>query len=171
MKKAIYFLTFTLLVSLLSSFNILDETPIKSNKKLLKGTWEVTNIRFVGDKGLYKANLFEIADSPCFNGSQWIFVPNNGSGKFTVNSSAHCETSTHRIHWSYIESDDETAIMQFKFVNNKNKPLDPENRGYRVNIENLDAASMEMRITTTYEGNPFDVVMTFSKVSSKVRLK
>jgi len=171
MKRTIYFLTFTLLVFLLSSFKTLDKTPIKSKKKLLKGTWEVTNIKFVGDKGLYKANLFEIADSPCFNGSQWIFIPNNGSGKFTVNSSAHCETSSHRIHWSYAESDDGTAVMQFKFVNEKNKPLDSANRGYQVNLENLDADSMEMRIATTYEGNPFDVVMTFSKVSGDISLK
>jgi hypothetical protein len=171
MKKTIYFLTFALLVFLLSSFKTLDKNPTKSKKKLLKGTWEVTNIRFVGDKGLYKANLFEIADSPCFNGSQWIFIPNNGSGKFTINSSAHCETSTHRIHWSYSESEDGNAVMQFKFVNEKNKPLDSANRGYRVNIENLDAAGMEMRIATTYEGNPFDVVMTFSKVSGDVNLK
>ncbi len=171
MKRTIYFLTFTLFVFLLSSSKTISENPIKSKKKLLKGTWEVTNIKFVGDKGLYKANLFEIADSPCFNGSQWIFIPNNGSGKFTVNSSAHCEASTHRIHWSYAESEDGTALMQFKFVNEKNKPLDPANRGYRVNIENLDEAHMEMRIATIYEGNPFDVVMTFSKVSDNVKLK
>ena len=171
MKRTIYFLTFTLFMFLLSSSKTISENPIKSKKKLLKGTWEVINIKFVGDKGLYKANLFEIADSPCFNGSQWIFIPNNGSGKFTVNSSAHCETSTHRIHWSYAESEDGTAVMQFKFVNEKNKPLDPANRGYRVNLENLDEANMEMRIATTYEGNPFDVVMTFSKVSADISLK
>ncbi|NOQ91169.1 MAG: hypothetical protein GQ552_00470 [Flavobacteriaceae bacterium] len=171
MKKTIYFLTFTLLVFLLSSSKTIDVNLAKSKKKLLKGTWEVTNIRFVGDKGLYKANLFDEADSPCFNGSQWILVPNNGSGKFTLNSSAHCEASINRIHWSYAEADDGTAVMQFKFVNEKNKPLDPENRGYRVNIENLDAASFEMRIPTTYKGNPFDVVMTFSKVSDNVKLK
>ena len=171
MKNTIYFLTFTLLVFLLSSSKTINENPIKSKKKLLKGTWEVTNIKFVGDKGLYKANLFDIADSPCFNGSQWIFIPNNGSGKFTVNSSAHCEASTHRIHWSYAESEDGTAVIQFKFVNEKNKPLDSANRGYRVNIENLDEADMEMRIPTTYEGSPFDVVMTFSKVSADISLK
>lgn len=171
MKKTIYFLTFTLLVFLLSSSKTIDVSPAKSKKKLLKGTWEVTNIRFVGDKGLYKANLFDVADSPCFNESQWILVPNNGSGKFTLNSSAHCEASIHKIHWSYAEADDGTAVMQFKFVNEKNKPLDPANRGYRVKIENLDAASFEMRIATTYKGNPFDVVMTFSKVSDNVKLK
>ncbi len=171
MKKTIYLLTFTSLLFLLSSFIPIDGNLMKSKKKLLKGTWEVTNIKFVGDKGLYKANLFGIADSPCFNGSQWIFVPNNGSGKFTINSSAHCDASTHRIHWSYSESEDGTAIMQLKFVNEKNKPLDPANRGYQLNIDQLDASSMEMRIPTTYEGNPFDVVMTFSKISEEVSLK
>lgn len=171
MKKTTFFITFTLLMFLLSSSKIIEENPIKSKKKLLKGTWEVTNIKFIGDKGLYKANLFDVADSPCFKSSQWIFIPNNGSGKFTVNSAAHCEDSSHRIHWSYAESEDGTAVMQFKFVNEKNKPIDPANRGYRVNIENLDAANMEMRIATTYEGNPFDVVMTFSKVSEDISLK
>ena len=155
---------------LLSSKSITDNA-LKSKKKLLKGTWEVTNIRFVGDKGLYKANLFGIADSPCFKGSQWILVPNNGSGKFTLNSSAHCEESAHRIHWSYSESEDGTAKMQMKFVNEKNKPIDPANRGYIINIEQLNENGFEMRTPTTYEGNPFDVVMTFSKVSEEVSLK
>ena len=41
--------------------------------------------------------------------------------------------------------------MQFKFINEKNKPLDSANRGYQVNLENLDATSMEMRIATTYD--------------------
>ena len=171
MKKTTFFLTFTLLLFLLSSFKTIEENPVKSKKKLLKGTWEVTNIKFVGDKGLYKANLFGVADSPCFNGSQWIFIPNNGSGKFTVNSSAHCEASTHRIHWSYAESDDGTAVMQFKYVDEKNKPIDAANRGYKLQIDQLDAAAMEIRIATTYEGNPFDVVMTFSKVSEDISLK
>jgi hypothetical protein len=61
--------------------------------------------------------------------------------------------------------------MQFKFVNEKNKPIDPANRGYKLAIDQLDAAAMEIRIATTYEGNPFDVVMTFSKVSEDINLK
>ena len=171
MKKITLFLTLTIFLSLLSFTKINEETPSKSKKKLLKGTWEVTNIKFVGDKGLYKANLFGVADSPCFKGSQWIFIPNNGSGKFTINSSEHCEASSHRIHWSYSESDDGTAVMQFKFVNEKNKPIDPANRGYVLAIDQLEASAMEIRIATTYEGNPFDVVMTFSKVSEDINLK
>jgi len=44
------------------------------------------------------------------------------------------------------------------------------NRGYRSNIDNLSENSMEMRVETTYEGNPFDVIMTFTKVSEDFSL-
>jgi len=173
MKKIIYLLLTILLVSscgTTQSTSSGGEASTKISKKTLKGTWEVTNIRFVGDKGLYKANLFDLADSPCFNGSQWVFIPNNGSGKFTVNSAAHCEASVNRIHWSFFEPGDGSYQLQFKYVDEKNKPLDAANRGYRSKIDNLTADSMEMRIATTYKGNPFDVIMTFNKVSEDFAL-
>ena len=170
MKKIIYVALAFLIFSCSGSKSETGSASPKSSKKLLKGTWEVTNIKFVGDKGLYKANLFDIADSACFNGSKWVFIPNNGSGKFTVNSSAHCEVSTNRIHWSFYEPGDGTHQFQFKFVDEKNKSIDAANRGYRSNIDQLDANSMTMRVATIYEGNPFDVVMTFTKVSEDFAL-
>ncbi|RLD86459.1 MAG: hypothetical protein DRJ07_00715 [Bacteroidetes bacterium] len=171
MKKLLYLVLTLFIVSCSSTQSSGgSSSSTKISKKTLKGTWEVTNIRFVGDKGLYKAHLFDIADSPCFKGSQWVFIPNNGSGKFSINSSAHCEASAHRIHWSFFEPGDGSYQMQFKFVDEKNKPLDAANRGYRSNIDQLDANQMVMRVATTYEGNPFDVVMTFSKVSEDFAL-
>jgi len=170
MKKLIYLTLAVLVISCGSTKSDSTSSAPKLSKKTLKGTWEVTNIRFVGDKGLYKANLFDLADSPCFKGSQWVFIPNNGSGKFTLNSSAHCEASSNRIHWSFFEPGDGSYQLQFKYVDEKNKSLDPANRGYRSNIDNLSESSMEMRVATTYEGNPFDVVMTFTKVSEDFAL-
>ncbi|MDH3321560.1 MAG: lipocalin family protein [Flavobacteriaceae bacterium] len=171
MKKLTYLVIAILLMSCgSSSSSSSSESSTKLSKKTLKGTWEVTNIRFVGDKGLYKANLFDLADSPCFKGSQWVFIPNNGSGKFDINASSYCEASTNRIHWSFFEPGDGTYQFQFKYVDEKNKPLDAANRGYRSDIVNLSENSMEMRIATTYEGNPFDVMMTFTKVSEDFAL-
>lgn len=167
--KKVLFIALAFLVFSCSSTKS-GSTNTKPSKKLLKGTWEVTNIRFVGDKGLYKANLFDIADSACFKGSEWVFIPNNGSGKFTVNSSAHCEISSNRIHWSFFDSGDGTYQFQFKFVDEKNKPLDAANRGYRSKIDELNDNTMIMRVATTYDGNPFDVVMTFTKVSDNFAL-
>ena len=69
MKKAIY-LCLSLLVLSCSATKTAggDQATPKMSKKLLKGTWTVSDIRFVGEAGLYKADLFGVADSPCFQG-------------------------------------------------------------------------------------------------------
>lgn len=145
-------------------------TSEKLSKKTLKGTWEVADIKFVGESGLYKATMFDIADSACFKGSEWVFIPNNGSGKFTIKPASQCEEASPRIHWSFYEPGDGSYQFQFKYVDEKNKPLDPANRGYRSDIDNLTENSMQMRVKVTYEGQPFDVVMTFNKVSEDFAL-
>lgn len=171
MRKIIYITLAFFVMSCSASKTSGGATAEKPSKKLLKGTWQVTNIKFVGDKGLYKANLFDFADSACFNGSEWVFIPNNGSGKFTINSTAsQCETSVSRIHWSFYDSGAGTYQFQMKYVDEKGKNLDAANRGYRSNIDQLDAGTMIMRVESTYEGNPFDVVMTFTKISEDITL-
>lgn len=170
MKKTIYILTFAFLLFSCSSTKTTSDGTPKLGKKMLKGTWEVTNLKFIGEKGIYKANLFDIADSACFKGSEWVFIPNNGSGKFTINGSSNCEASVNRIHWSFYEPGDGTYQFQFKFVDEKNKPLDAANRGYRATIEHLADGMMEMHVATTYEGNPFVVVMTFKMISEDISL-
>ncbi|MCO4822041.1 MAG: lipocalin family protein [Flavobacteriaceae bacterium] len=148
-----------------------DTTSTKLSKKTLKGTWEVTAIRFVGEQGLYKADMFDFADSPCFKGSTWVFIPNNGSGKFTTNASpSQCDGAGSRIHWSFFEPGDGSYLFQFKYVDDKNKPIDPSNSGYRSKIETLTETEMSMRVSVTHKGNPFDVVMTFSKTSDDITL-
>ncbi len=171
MKKILLFSFLTLLlVSCGSTGSTKSESAAKPSKKTLKGTWEVTNIRFVGEEGLYKALMFDMADSPCFKGSEWVFIPNNGSGKYSIKEGPHCEPVTTRIHWSFFEPGDGTYQFQFKYVDDKNKPIDSANRGYRSNIDKLEADTMDMRVQVTYDGKPFDVVMTFSKKSEDFTL-
>lgn len=163
MKKLLYFSLITLFLS--SCGGTQTNTESKPSKKTLKGTWKITNIRFVGEEGLYKANLFDMADSACFKGSEWVFIPNNGSGKYTINQGSQCEAVATRIHWSFYEPGDGTYQFQFKYVDEKNKPIDSANRGYRSNMEILSESAMQMKVATTYEGKAFDVVLTFTKIS------
>lgn len=63
-----------LVAYILLGFLFISCGPAKSSnsspgKRTLKGTWQITNIRFVGENGLYKAQLLDLADSACFNGS------------------------------------------------------------------------------------------------------
>ena len=162
--KKLLLLSFILLF-LSSCSSTQSSSEAKPSKKTLKGTWKITNIRFVGEEGLYKANLFDMADSACFKNSEWVFIPNNGSGKYTINESAHCEPVATRIHWSFYEPGDGSYQFQFKYVDEKNKPIDAANRGYRSNIDSLEENTMTMRVVTTQEGKEFDVVLTFAKIS------
>jgi hypothetical protein len=169
MKKLLFLSLMVLVVSSCGSTQ--SSTTFKPSKKTLKGTWEITNIRFIGEQGLYKANLFDMADSACFKGSEWVFIPNNGSGKYTINGTgSQCEAITTRIHWSFYEPGDGTYQFQFKYVDEKNKPIDEANRGYRSTISSLESNSMVMRVQTTYEGKEFDVELTFTKISEDFAL-
>ncbi len=165
MKNFIY----ATLAFLLISCSI-TKPETKQSKKTLKGTWEVVNIRFVSDKGMNKASLFDLVDVNCFKGSEWVFIPENGRGKFTILNSGQCENSINRIHWSLHEPGDGTFQFQFKYVDTKNNPINNENRGYRSKIEQFDTNSMIMRIATTFEGNSFEIAMTFNKTSEEINL-
>ncbi|MDC3388002.1 lipocalin family protein [Flavobacteriaceae bacterium] len=139
-------------------------------KKTLKGTWTVSNIDFYGNEGTYKAFMFDYADSACFKNSDWMFIPNNGSGKFTTAASnSSCEVSTSRIHWTYFDTESNRYI-QMKFVDNKNRRTDAANRGYRIKIKSLTETTMVTEVDVTSNGNPFTVAMTFNKTSDNVKL-
>lgn len=171
MKNAIY-LCLTLLFFSCSAAKTGGggETAQKSGKKLLKGTWTISDIRFVGEAGLYKADLFGIADSPCFKGGEWLFIPNNGTGRFSINGAERCSESTNRILWTYDDHKDGTGAIQFKFVDEKNKPLSSDKTGYSIAVESITETTAEFRVKTEYDGQAFEVVMTLDKTSNEVRL-
>lgn len=168
MKNLIYMVLAILMVSCSSTKS--TSSADKMNKRTLKGTWEVSDIRFVGEEGLYKADLFGLADSPCFKGSDWVFIPNNGTGKFTLEGTNRCEAGSHRILWSFNDTGDGNTLFQFKYVDDKNKPISGDRSGYRANIDVLTTSNMVLRVKSNYQGSPFDVVLTMDKVSEDYTL-
>jgi|TARA_B110000114_G_scaffold17792_1_gene17192 hypothetical protein len=167
MKKLI---TLSILLSILLSCGSTKKLNGIPGKKILKGEWKVDEIEFIGAEGTYKAFMFDMADSYCFKNSIWMFIPNNYTGKFTLASnSSNCESTTARIRWSYFDSDTERSI-QFKYTDNKNKSLDPMNRGYRMKINSLNPTNMKMGLDLEHQGSSFTVVLNMSKISSNVVL-
>lgn len=139
-------------------------------KSALKGTWEVTDINFIGEEGIYKAFLFDVADSACFKGSEWVFIPNNASGRFTTNASNQtCSIQDHRIIWSFIESNN-VKSFQFKYADDRNRPQSKDKTGYRFTINELSNALMTITMPSTFEGKAFNVVMKFNKTSDNIKL-
>jgi len=167
MKK---FVTISLIFLILVGCGSTKDLNGIPGKKTLKGEWQVDDIEFFGAEGTYKSYLFDIADSYCFNNSVWMFIPNNYTGKFTLTSnSSNCESTTARIRWSYYDSDEERSI-QFKYTDNKNKSIDPNNRGYRMKVKSLNQTNMKIELDLEHQGSPFSVVMSFTKISDNVVL-
>ncbi|MGB5430121.1 hypothetical protein [Eudoraea sp.] len=169
MKNAIYLVLALLIVSC-SATNTANSQSAAMKKKTLKGTWSLTDIRFIGEEGLYKADLFGIADSPCFKGGEWMFIPNNGTGRFSINGTDRCQEGTHRILWSFYEPGDGSTELQFKLVDTKNKPLSGDKSGYRMTIKSLTETKTVFMVEVDYKGKPFDVELTLDKVSKDVTL-
>lgn len=147
-----------------------SSTADKTNERTLKGTWTVEDIDFIGEEGLYKAYMFDNTDSACLRGSEWVFIPNNNTGRFTTNASnSTCQVTSSRMIWSFYETEG-ARYFQFKYADEKNHPLDKSKTGYRSKIESLSASNMVLRVPSTYEGKSFDVLLKFSKVSDDINL-
>ncbi len=161
---------FGIMVLLFVSGCSVTQTSYEPSKKSLEGTWEVTNVRFIGDSGLYKVNLFDLVDSECFKGSEWVLIPDNGSGKLTILNSDLCENTINKIQWSLHEPGDGTFQFQFKYVGTTNNEVGNLNRGYRSKISDLNASSMKMNVIADVMGKPFELEMTFDKTSEEINL-
>lgn len=152
---------FVILAFLLLSCSLTQSSESKLTKETLKGSWEIINVKSVGNNGVAVDDLFDIANSSCFKGSEWVFVPSNGSGKFTILNSSQCETSNNKIQWSLHEPGDGTFQFLFKYV-------DSTKKGYGSKIDQLNAKSMIMQVSSTFEGKPVSIVMTFNKISEEI---
>jgi len=166
MKKGILLIVTIILMGCGASKSLNGVAGIKT----LKGEWQVNKIEFIGAQGTYKAFMFDLADSYCFKNGVWMFIPNNNTGKFsTLANASTCEATSNRIRWTFYDTDTE-RYLQFKYVDSKNKTIDPGNRGYRVKIVDLNESTMTTEVNVTYDNNPFTVVMYFSKISTNVVL-
>lgn len=166
MKKLLLILFFPLLlVSCSSTKSTSDAGP---SKKSLKGTWEVVSVGVIG--GAQTPELFDMASANCFKDSKWVFVPNNGSGKYSINAKDNCEPVATRIHWSFYEPGDGTYQFQFKYVDEFNKPIDSSNRGYSAKLKHGNATEINMRVTIEQNGESVEVLLDFRKVSDELTI-
>ena len=55
----------------------------RTSQSGIKGNWQISNVTYPGSE-YFKVNSFQIADSKCFIGSTWNFIPNNNKGSMTL---------------------------------------------------------------------------------------
>ena len=78
---------FTITICLLSCGT---SKTVRQSKKVIKGDWTLSSITY-NQTGTFNVSLFGEASKDCFEGSTWRFIPNNNTGKYTINN-ANCST-------------------------------------------------------------------------------
>ena len=123
----------------------------------MKGAWRIASVSFPGSDYI-KINSFFIADSQCFVGSQWNFIPNNNKGDMQLNKSS-CASFSSPITW-YLNKDGKFVM---KIINeNKAKKV---TEGFVLTLANQTAVSFQLIDKANVGGKMVDVVYQFEKLN------
>lgn len=162
-----YYTAIFIFLSLISCS--VTQTTTKPNKQTLEGVWEITNVKYIGEGGMYKSDLFDLAETDCFKGSEWVLQPSNGGGKITILNSDLCHNSISKIYWSLHEPGDGSYQFQFKFVNNEASESS-NNKGYQTKINQFTTNSLVMRASTKNMEKEILIELTFERISNQAGL-
>ncbi len=130
----------------------------RSSQSGIKGNWQITNVTFPGSEYL-KVNSFQIADSKCFIGSTWNFIPNNNKGSVNLNS-VGCPSFSSPIVWSI--SKDGSFGLKFVASGVKSKSV---TQGFILKMANQTGTSFQLIDVINVGGQNKDVVYQFEKMN------
>jgi hypothetical protein len=130
----------------------------RSSQSGLKGNWQITTVSYPGSEYL-KVNSFQIADSKCFIGSTWNFIPNNNKGSMNLNS-AGCPSFSSPIVWSI--SKDGSFVLKFVEAGIKSKKVI---QGYLLRIANRSDSSFQLIDVINVAGQQKNIVYQFEKIN------
>lgn len=149
MKK---FLFLSLCVIGLASCGSLD-TKSQSG---LQGNWTITSVTYPGADYI-KVTSFDVADSKCFEGSSWKFVPNNNKGEMSI-SKAGCPSFTSPIVWTV------TKEGNFTLKITEGEKARRVTQGYFLKMRNQTATTFQLVDNVSVGGKNTEVVYQFQKM-------
>lgn len=152
---------FTLVVSMVLACGA-PKTVVQS-RKVIKGYWSLDNVTY-SETGTFNIKLLNDTSKECFEGSSWRFIPNNNSGIYTINSN-NCSVGDRYFIFDIQEVNAETGLYDFMLKPTNEKHKSENNTGFRLRLSQLTDTSMQWEQTVSLEGNPFTIMMNFSKLS------
>lgn len=161
MSRIFLTLTFSLLVFACKTQAPAEGTTTSTDRKLqseLKGDWKITAVNFTGSD-YFRVNSFQVADSKCFIGSTWQFVPNNNKGNMSLNS-VDCPSFSSPIVWSISKE----GVFSLKFINSGTKAKNVT-QGFILKIVNQTPGSFQLIDMAEIGGQTKEIVYQFEKTN------
>ena len=130
----------------------------KKQERMMNGNWTLVSVSNPGSDYI-KVNSFELADSKCFEGSQWKLTSNNNTGNMSLaNSGATCPAFSSPITW-YRNNNNQFVLK----VLNAGEKARKAREGYVLDVANQTETSFELIDMVTVGGSKANVVYTFQK--------
>ena len=122
----------------------------------IKGNWTLTNVSYPGEE-VIKVSAFQIADTQCFEGSEWSFVSNNDTGKMAL-AKAGCPQFSSNIKW-YVNKEQQFILKLLDAGEKARKVRD----GYILSLRNQTQESFQLVDRIDVGGKMTDIVYQFKK--------
>ena len=134
----------------------------KSDRTLqsgIKGNWQITQVSYPASDYIM-VNSFQIADSKCFIGSTWNFIPNSNNGILSLNKSGKCSAFSSPIVWSI----DKNGNFGLKIVeaDAKSKII---KQGFQLKIANKTDTSFQLVDVINIGGQDKEITYQFEKLN------
>lgn len=135
----------------------------RAQRSLLNGSWTLENIAYENNSGIFAAVLFNDVRDICFEGSDWFFLNNNSTGRYSIPEGSLCQGGDRFFRWSVVEPQQNyNSQLQFKFIDEKRNDISG-GYGYRLNIVALTENTMTLKSKVTVDAEPITLIYKFTK--------
>jgi len=124
----------------------------------MKGDWVISSVTYPGSEFI-KVQSFNLADSQCFQGSNWKLVSNNNKGEMSLTKS-DCPSFSSPISW-FVNKDGQFVLKVLNAGDKAKKVRD----GYILNMANQSENSFQLIDKINVGGKMTDVVYQFEKLN------
>ena len=158
MKKIIALMIVAVLLFACKTSSVTDKKLDKSAQVAMKGNWVISSVNYPGSEYI-KINTFQIADSKCFEGSNWKFVSNNNKGTVDLTKS-DCQSFSSPITW-FVNKNGQ-FILKILNADIKAKKV---REGYVLSLANQTKDSFQLIDKIDVGGKMTDVVYQFKRTN------
>jgi hypothetical protein len=157
MKKIIIISLLTVIFfSCKSSQSVVNTKLDNRTEVAIKGDWIITSVEFPSSD-YFNITSFNIAESKCFEGSEWSFISNNNKGEMMLKQ-GNCIDFNSQITW-YINKE---GFMILKFLKEGIKAKHTET-GYILKIASVTDSMFQLIDKVNLAGKTVNIMYNFER--------
>lgn len=158
MKKLFLLSALTIFFVSCKSKSVTNTAVDNKTERMMKGDWVISSVTYPGSEYI-KVQSFNLADSQCFQGSNWKLISNNNKGDMALTKS-DCMAFSSPIAW-FVNKEGQFVLKVLNAGEKAKKVRD----GYILNVANQTENSFQLIDKINVGGKMTEVVYQFEKLN------